>query len=215
MAQAELVSGNYFATLRVSPFLGRFFDASADREPATPAVVLSHRLWEVRFGADPAVIGQSVRVNGRTAVITAVAPPGFVGAMRLIAADLWLPAAIYPDLAGSADAATTPMFGVMGRLAGGITLDQAEAALTATHIAQMDDRGDASPSVVVAPATGFGVPVAVHGTVLTLSGLIYLMMALLMAVACANVAALVLARGASRNREIAIRLCLWGSVQFS
>ena len=105
MAQAELVSGNYFATLRASPFLGRFFDASADREHATPAAVLSHRLWEVRFGANPAVIGQSVRVNGRTAVITAVAPPGFVGAMRLIAADLWLPAAIYPDLAGSADAA--------------------------------------------------------------------------------------------------------------
>ena len=210
MAQAELVSGNYFATLQVTPFLGRFFDNSDDREGAAPAAVLSHRLWEVRFGADPAVIGQSVRVNGRTGVITAVAPPGFVGAMRLIAADLWLPAAMYPDLAGSADAATTPMFGVMGRLPGGITLDQAEAALSAAHT-QTDDRREASPSVVVAPATGFGVPVAVHGTVLTLSGLIYLMMALLMAVACANVAALVLARGASRSREIAIRLSLGAS----
>jgi predicted permease len=211
MAQAELVSGNYFATLRVTPFLGRFFQASDDREGAAPAAVLSHRLWEVRFGADPAIIGQSVRVNGRPAVITAVAPPGFVGAMRLIAADLWLPAASYPDLAGSAGAATTPMFGVMGRLAGGITLDQAEAALTAAHVALTDDRGEASPSVVLAPATGFGVPVAVHGTVLTLSGLIYLMMALLMAVACANVAALVLARGAGRGREIAIRLSLGAS----
>ncbi len=211
MAQAELVSGNYFATLRVTPFLGRFFQASDDREGAVPAAVLSHRLWEIRFGADPAVIGQSVRVNGRTAVITAVAPPGFVGAMRLIAADLWLPAAIYPDLAGSADAATTPMFGVMGRLAGGITLDQAEAALTAARVAPKDAGGEASPSVVLAPATGFGVPVAVRGTVLTLSGLIYLMMALLMAVACANVAALVLARGAGRGREIAIRLSLGAS----
>src|SRR5688500_14615220 len=61
MAQAELVSGNYFATLQVTPFLGRFFDTSDDREGAAPAAVLSHRLWEVRFGADPAVIGQSVR----------------------------------------------------------------------------------------------------------------------------------------------------------
>jgi predicted permease len=211
MAQAELVSGNYFETLRVSPFLGRFFDASADRERVTPAAVLSHRLWEGRFGANPAVIGQSVRVNGRTALITAVAPPGFVGAIQLVAADLWLPAAMYPDLAGSADAATTPLFGVMGRLADGKTLDHAQAALTAAHVALTDDRGEASPSVVAAPATGFGVPVAVHGTVLTLSGLIYLMMALLMAVACANVAALVLARGAGRSREIAIRLSLGAS----
>jgi predicted permease len=212
MAQAELVSGNYFATLRVSPFLGRFFDANADREHAPLVTVLSHRLWEVRFGADPAAIGKSVRVNGRTAVITAVAPRGFVGAMRLIAADLWLPAAMYPDLAGSADAATTPMFGVMGRLADGLPVYQAEAAMSAAHVAAAHlNRGEAPPAVVLAPATGFGVPVAVHGTVLTLSGLIYLLMALLMTVACANVAALVLARGAGRSREIAIRLSLGAS----
>lgn len=211
MAQAELVSGNYFETLRIAPFLGRFFDSSADRAGVTLAV-LSHRLWQVRFGGNPSVVGQTVRVNGRPVIVAGVAPPGFVGAMQLIAADLWLPAAMYRDLAGSVQAETVPMFGVMGRLAPGVTAEDVEAQLTAGEAALAGARGaSAAPAVIVAPAAGFGVPVALQGTVLTLSGVIYVMMALLMAVACANVAALVLARGVGRTREIAVRLSLGAS----
>jgi predicted permease len=244
MAQAELVSGTYFETLRVKPFLGRLFDASADRDGSPPLAVLSHRLWQLRFGANASAIGQTIRVNGRPAVIAGVAPPGFVGAMQLVAADLWLPAAMYPDLAGSAEASTVPMFGVMGRLASGVTGEEAgarwtsmvtmpaladtssiadaransnaNATATANASAEAHARAEAGaeqspPVVIVTPAAGFGVPVAVQGTVLTLSGFIYVMMALLMAVACANVAALVLARGAGRSREIAVRLSLGAS----
>lgn len=213
MAQAELVSGNYFETLRVTPLVGRFFDAGSDRGGSTPLAVLSHRLWQLRFGANPAVIGQSVRVNGRPVVVAGVAPPGFVGAMQLVATDLWLPAAIYPDLAGSAAASTVPMFGVMGRLAADVTVEEAGARLTSMAAAVAGTGGaQTPPAVIVRPAAGFGVPVAVQGTVVTLSGFIYGMMALLMAVACANVAALVLARSASRSREIAIRLSLGASL---
>ena len=212
MAQAELVSGNYFETLRVTPLVGRFFDEGSDRPGSTPLAVLSHRLWQLRFGANAAVIGQSVRVNGRPVVVAGVAPPGFVGAMHLVAADLWLPAAMYPDLAGSAGASTVPMFGVMGRLATGVTVEEAGARLTSLSAAIAGGGGTQTPpAVIVTPAAGFGVPVAVQGAVLTLSGVIYAMMALLMAVACANVAALVLARGAGRSREIAIRLSLGAS----
>jgi hypothetical protein len=192
MAQAELVSGNYFETLRVRPFRGRFFDATADRDGTSPLAVLSHRLWQLRFGASDAVIGQSARVNGRPVIITGVTPPGFVGAMQLVAADLWLPAAVHADLAGSADATTTPVFGVMGRLAPGVSAEGAGVQLTS--LVQTSGL-TAPPAVIVRPATGFGVPVALAGSVLTLSRVVYLMMALLMAVACANVAALVLARG--------------------
>jgi hypothetical protein len=190
MAQAELVSGNYFDVLRVRPHLGRFFGENDDRAGSAPVVVLSHRLWLARFGADPNVIGQTVRVNGRTVVVAAVAPPRFVGAMQLVAADLWLPAAIYPSLARSSEGDAVAMFGVMGRLAPGISVRQAEARLSAavSFLTRRDGAVD-PPAVVAAGATGFGVPVAIAGTVLTLSGTIYVVMALLMAVACANAAA--------------------------
>ena len=212
MAQAELVSGNYFETLRVAPFLGRFFDERAGREGNPLLAVLSHRLWQRRFGSDPGVVGKTVRVNGRSAIVAAVTPPGFVGAMQLVAADLWLPAAIYPDLAASARADTTPMFGVMGRLAADITVEEAESRLTALASAiELKGVSGESLAVIVKPAGGFGVPVSVEGVVLTISGFIYVMMGLLMAVACANVAALVLARGVGRSREIAVRLSLGAS----
>lgn len=247
MTQVELVSGNYFSTLRLTPFLGRFFDDDADRERSAPIVVLSHRLWQRRFASNPAIVGQTVRLNGRPAVVAGIAPPGFVGAMQLIAADAWLPAAMYPDLAGSADVVNTPMFGVMGRLAAGVTREEAAARLSAMATTLPMATGGASPSdgasvtngartgasadagpgavadaarsaprqpapaVVITRASGFGVPVAVEGVILTLSAFIYVMMALLMAVACANVAALILARGAGRSREIAVRLSLGAS----
>jgi predicted permease len=212
MAQAELVSGNYFETLRVAPFLGRFFDERAGRNGSPLLAVLSHRLWQYRFGSDPGVVGKTVRVNGRSATVAAVTPPGFVGAMQLVAADLWLPSAIYPDLAGSARADTTPMFGVMGRLAADITVEEAESRLTAlASTLELKGLSGESLTVIVKPANGFGVPVSVEGMVLTVSGFIYVMMGLLMAVACANVAALVLARGVGRSREIAVRLSLGAS----
>ena len=213
MAEAELVSGNYFETLRVTPFAGRFFDEGADRDGAAPLAVLSHRLWQQRFAANADIVGRLVRVNGQPVLVAGVAPPRFVGATQLVAADLWLPAAMYGRLAGSAAASAVPAFGVVGRLATGVTIEQAGARLTSDVSATAEARGahGPPPTVTVARAAGFGVPPAVAGAVVTFSGIVYVLMGLLMAVACANVAALVLARGAGRSREMAVRLSLGAS----
>lgn len=212
MAQTELVSGNYFHVLRVTPLLGAVFGAEADRAGAEPVAVISHRLWQSRFASNPAAIGQTIRVNGRPARIVGVTPPSFVGAMQLIAADLWLPAVMYADLAGSAEADAVPMFGVMGRLAAGMTPEAAEARLTALMPQRSDVSRDGSASaIVVTAASGFGAPPVVQGMVVTFSAIVYLVMLLLMGIACANVAALVLARSVGRTREIAIRLSLGAS----
>ncbi len=212
MAQAEIVSGNYFHALRVTPHLGRLFGEQDDRAGAATAIVLGHRFWQTRFGGEPSVVGRDVRINGRQAVVVGIAPPRFVGAMQLVNTDLWLPAAAYADLAGSREVEPVPAFGVMGRLGAGVTPAQAEGRLAeiAAAVWASANQTDA-PAAMVRPATGFGVPIAAQGPVLTLSAAVYVMMALLMAVACANVAALVLARGAGRTGEIAVRLSLGAS----
>jgi len=212
MAQVEVASANYFEALRIKPYAGRFFDATAERAAAETPAVVSDALWRRRFGADPAIVGRSMRINNHPIVIIGIAPANFVGATHLVATDLWVPSILYPALARSSDADATPAFGVMGRLASGVTRDQAQSALTTMVGALPAFRGaDPRPTVVVSAATGFGVPIAIQGAVLTLSGFIYLLMALLTVVACANVAALVLARGVSRTREIAVRLSLGAS----
>jgi putative ABC transport system permease protein len=212
MAQVELVSASYFETLRVRPFLGRFFNESDDREQQAPVAILSHRLWQLRFGGRDTAVGETIRINGRPVVIAGVAPPGFVGAMQLIAADVWLPSSMYAALSGSSTARSVPTFGVMGRLADMVTASEAQerlSALVANVISARD--GSSRPAAAVTAAAGFGVPVSVQGSIMALSGFIYGMMTLLMAVACANVAALVLARGSGRRREIAVRLSLGAS----
>jgi putative ABC transport system permease protein len=212
MTQAELVSGSYFETLRVRPFAGRLLTVGDDRAGAVPVLVLSYQLWRTRFAGRLDIVGREVRVNGRSATIIGIAAPGFSGAMQLVAADAWLPAALYRVLAGSASVDDVPTFGVMGRLAAGVTHAGAEAQLSsaAERLPPHPGRPGAAAAIVT-PAAGFGVPVAIQGTVLTLSTFIYVMMALLMGVACANVAALVLARGAGRTREVATRLSLGAS----
>lgn len=213
MAEAELVSANYFDTLGVTPALGRFFDPRDDRAGQSPAIVLSDRLWHLRYKAASDIIGRAVRLNGLPARVIGVAPPGFVGATQLVAADLWLPAAFYAPLSGSATAETVPMFGVIGRLPADISVSQATARLNtlATTVLAVRQTGATTPAIIVSPAAGFGVPPGIEGPVLTLSAFIYLMMALLIAVACANVAALLLVRGVRRRREVAIRASLGAS----
>ncbi len=95
----SLVSGNYFDVLGVRAAQGRFFAPDEDRTPGThPVVVISHRLWQRRFGADPSLIGKTIRLNQRGFTVIGVAPEGFSGSVVGLEFDLWAPSMMYPQM---------------------------------------------------------------------------------------------------------------------
>ena len=131
----HLVTPSYFSTLGVQPAQGRFFDSEPEKQ--TPAVVISYRFWQEHLGADPSIIGKSLRINGYQSNIIGVVPKEFLGASpSLFVADLWLPlsvdAHLAPELAGNAlERRDLTMFHVVGRLRPGVTEAAAEAELDA------------------------------------------------------------------------------------
>ena len=206
-------TGNYFETLGVSPFLGRFFTPEEDREPgANPVMVISYRLWRNRFAADPVTIGRQVRLNGYPFTIIGVAPPGFGGTELIINADYWVPMSMELQVEPGSDwlhARYAQNIWSMGRLKPGVSRAQAEADLNRMVrdlAAAYPDLLDAKArfhlsdpgligSALRGPMTGFGV------VLMAVGGLVLLL-------ACVNLAGMLTARAADRQREIGIRLAL-------
>jgi predicted permease len=213
MVQSELVSPNYFDMLQVQPLAGRFFDSEGRVD--APEVVLSHRLWMRQFGGDLAVVGRTVRINGHAMLVRGIAPQGFVGATRLLAADMWMPARLYALLANvpAAAADRAVMFGAIGRLATGIDREHLRARLDVLLARRPRLDGVKAATSVVVAASGFGVPPVARGTVLSGSFLLGGLMSLVIGVAVANVIGLVLARMAGRRREFGVRFALGASWQ--
>ncbi|MBM3792280.1 MAG: hypothetical protein FJW35_18290, partial [Acidobacteria bacterium] len=132
----QTVSGNYFSALGIPPALGRGFRPEDDSAPgARPVAVIGWDLWQRRFGSNPGVIGQSVRLNGRSLTIIGVAPQGFQGMDVGIAADLWVPMAMNDDLFPGRprlpERGQRWIGGIIGRLKPGVTLPQARSNIDA------------------------------------------------------------------------------------
>ncbi len=217
-AGLELVSDNYFRVMGVRPAYGRFFLPEEGRPGAAPVVVIGDALFRRRFNADPSVVGTSIPLNARPYTIIGVAPPGFLGAMRPVMQDLWVPLHSGAAVGGIGDDLTNrggrSAFS-MARLAQGVSLEEAQARMNVVagqmHSAYPDQWTDLSNQarrITLLPESTTRIPPQVRGPALGFVALLMATVGIVLLVCCANVASLMLARSASRGREIGVRISL-------
>jgi putative ABC transport system permease protein len=213
----QLVSGNYFSVLGVTPALGRGILLEEDKVVGLDqVVVLSDTLWRRRFGSDPGVIGRGVLLNGRRYTVVGVTPRGFKGTDNGIVAEFWAPLAmaeqLFPDI--TQDQARTrredSWLSLNARLKPGVTLTRAEAAMNIVKRrinATYHREGQYYERPIILAHAG-GLIAGSQAQAHRLIGMLMVVGGCVLLVACANVANLLLARATGRQREVAIRLAM-------
>ena len=211
-----VASANYFDVLGVRPVLGRGFLPEEDLKPGGAAVaVISYRLWQTHFSANPGVVGQSIEINEHPYTVVGVAPPVFQGSQTGIRSEIWVPVMMEEQLVPRNDLLHDHhyfWFVVFGRLKPGVQPKQAQEEMTVLvkrEVKNYPEEHRGHDSVTVSPL--WRSPFGANQFLSTLLPMLMTIAGLVLLLACANVANLMLVRSVARRREIAIRMSLGAS----
>jgi macrolide transport system ATP-binding/permease protein len=221
----ELVSDNYFATLGIRPAAGRSFSADEFQGVgASPVAVISHGLWQTRFGSASGVVGRQFRMNGRPYTVIGVAPSTFGGMVPAVTAQMWIPTTMAEQVeplgnqrtSGRSTGATRfeqrgrHWLWLKGRMKPGVTPAQvrSEFETMASRLAVAYPETNELERVAVVPSVDVRINPDADKAIAPVGFVLVGAVSLVLIVACGNLANLMLARGASRLREISLRLAL-------
>jgi putative ABC transport system permease protein len=222
-AFTDVVSANYFAVMGVMPMQGRTFRAEEETPDRNAAVaIVSYNYWK-REGLNPAMLGSTMTIDGRPFTVIGIMPQGFTGTTQIFAPEIWLPLGVYDQVAndfenenrGKLDDRGGRQFMIVGRLKPGMTAAAATPALKtlAANLEQAYPVEQKDQTFMIEALSRFSLSTSpAHGTnIKRLAPLLFGMSGVVLLVACLNLANMLLARGAARRKEIAIRLALGGS----
>jgi macrolide transport system ATP-binding/permease protein len=216
----QLVSPDYFSVLGVAPQRGRVLSPALERSGDAPTVVISDRFWRNRLNSSPNAVGQTLRVNGQLATIVGITPKDFNGALAVHPAEMFVPItvppALAPELGNSVlERRNAKEFLAMICLAPGVSMESAETGLdTITRRLDAED-----PSLPARTDKGRRVSLLLAGTrvpipskmKVVLAGFFVALMGLVITLACMNLANMLIARGAHRRKEWALRMAVGAS----